>query len=148
MNARNFLEEHNIKATTLRIKLVEILQNAKAPLSYDEILESLDANKTTFYRSMEIFEKENLVIKTENNHKSYYELANEAKAYFICDVCHKVTNIDMVKPIEARNPKPKMRCHVIFFERLPSPNLLSNQTAKTMPRGLPNSSPNITPRAT
>ena len=83
MNARNFLEEHNIKATTLRIKLVEILQNAKAPLSYDEILESLDANKTTFYRSMEIFEKENLVIKTENNHKSYYELANEAKAYFI-----------------------------------------------------------------
>ena len=44
MNARNFLEEHNIKATTLRIKLVEILQNAKAPVSYDEILESLDAN--------------------------------------------------------------------------------------------------------
>ena len=105
MNARNFLEEHNIKATTLRIKLVEILQNAKTPLSYDEILESLDANKTTFYRSMEIFEKENLVIKTENNHKSYYEMANEAKAYFICDVCHKVTNIDMPHLNVAKNIK-------------------------------------------
>ena len=105
MNARNFLEEHNIKATTLRIKLVEILQNAKAPLSYDEILESLDANKTTFYRSMEIFEKESLVIKTENNHKSYYELANEAKAYFICDICHKVTNIDMPHLSVAKNIK-------------------------------------------
>ena len=57
MNARNFLEEHSIKATTFRIKLVEILQNAKTPLSYDEILESLNANKTTFYRSIEIFEK-------------------------------------------------------------------------------------------
>ena len=105
MNARNFLEEHNIKPTTLRIKLVEILQNAKAPLSYDEILQILDANKTTFYRSMEIFEKENLVIKTENNHKSYYELANEAKAYFICDICHKVTNIDMPHLNVAKNIK-------------------------------------------
>ena len=92
MNARDFLEEHNIKATTLRIKLVEILQ-------------ILDANKTTFYRSMEIFEKENLVIKTENNHKSYYELANEAKAYFICDICHKVTNIDMPHLNVAKNIK-------------------------------------------
>ncbi len=64
MNARNFLEEHSIKATTFRIKLVEILQNTKTPLSYDEILESLNANKTTFYRSIEIFEKKGLVIKT------------------------------------------------------------------------------------
>ena len=54
---------------------------------------------------MEIFEKENLVIKTENNHKSYYELANEAKAYFICDVCHKVTNIDMPHLNVAKNIK-------------------------------------------
>ena len=105
VNARNFLEEHSIKATTFRIKLVEILQNAKTPLSYDEILESLNANKTTFYRSIEIFEKKGLVIKTENNHKSYYELANEAKAYFICDVCHKVTNIDMPHLNVAKNIK-------------------------------------------
>ncbi|WP_103592646.1 transcriptional repressor [Campylobacter concisus] len=98
-----------MKATTLRIKLVEILQNAKTPLSYDEILESLDANKTTFYRSMEIFEKENLVIKTENNHKSYYELANEAKAYFIWDVCHKMTNIDRPHLSIAKNIKIAVR---------------------------------------
>ena len=52
-----------------------------------------------------IYEKENLVIKTENNHKSYYELANEAKAYFICDVCHKVTNIDMPRLNVAKNIK-------------------------------------------
>ena len=64
MNARNFLEEHNIKATTLRIKLVEILQNAKTPLSYDEILESLDANKTTFYRSMETVSYTHLTLPT------------------------------------------------------------------------------------
>ena len=81
------------------------MQNAKTPLSYDEILESLNANKTTFYRSIEIFEKKGLVIKTENNHKSYYELANEAKAYFICDVCHKVTNIDMPHLNVAKNIK-------------------------------------------
>jgi len=95
MNARNFLEEHSIKATTFRIKLVEILQNAKTPLSYDEILESLNANKTTFYRSIEIFEKKGLVIKTENNHKSFYELTDGAKAYFVCENCHKMEEISM-----------------------------------------------------
>ena len=76
--------------------------NVIEQLSYDEILQNLDANKTTIYRSMELFEKQNLIVKTENNHKSYYELADGAKAYFICDVCHKVTNIEVPMPKQAK----------------------------------------------
>jgi len=65
----------------------------------------LSDSHSYFDKALKIFEKENLVIKTENNHKSYYELANEAKAYFICDICHKVTNIDMPHLNVAKNIK-------------------------------------------
>ena len=102
MDIEKFLQEHDIKPTPLRMQLVEILNTSKTPLSYDEILQNLDANKTTIYRSMELFEKQNLIVKTENNHKSYYELADGAKAYFICDVCHKVTNIEVPMPKQAK----------------------------------------------
>ena len=59
-----------------------------------------------------------------------------------------VTNIDMVKPMPARNPRPRMRCQVIPRERLPSPNRSVIHTAKTMPAGLPSSKPAQTPMAT
>lgn len=102
VQAENILQEHGVKPTALRARIVEILKASQTPLSYDEILQNLDANKTTFYRSMQLFEEHGLIIRTENNHKSYYELADGAKAYFICDICHKVTNIEVPMPKEAR----------------------------------------------
>lgn len=102
MDAVKFLEQHGIKPTTLRARLVEILSASDTPLSYDEILQNLDANKTTLYRSMELFEQHGLIVRTELEHKSRYELASGAKAYFICDVCHKVTNIDVPMPKHAK----------------------------------------------
>lgn len=95
MKAVELLKKHNIKLTPLRLQILEILEEAQSPLSYDEILSKIDANKTTFYRSMEIFEAKGIIVKSENNHKNFYELAGEAKAYFVCDVCRKMTNIDM-----------------------------------------------------
>ncbi|ASM37813.1 MAG: transcriptional repressor [Campylobacter sputorum] len=95
MDAKKLLEDNKIKATPLREKIIKILNSSKAPLSYDEILSQINANKTTFYRNMELFESSDIVIKTENNHKSYYELANETKAYFFCDICKQITNIEV-----------------------------------------------------
>lgn len=93
MDAKKFLQDHNIKTTKLRQKIIEILNCSKNPLSYDEILSQIDANKTTFYRNIELFENRDIVIKTENNHKNYYELANGAKAYFVCEICKQMTNV-------------------------------------------------------
>ncbi|MBR8461311.1 transcriptional repressor [Campylobacter sp. faydin G-24] len=95
MDIQNFLSEHNIRPTTLRVQIVKALNESQIPLSYDEILQSLKANKTTIYRTMELLEEQGLIVRTENNHKSYYEFADGAKAYFICDVCHKITNIEV-----------------------------------------------------
>ena len=87
--------KNDIKITPLRLEILHILHAAAAPLSYDEILAQIDANKTTFYRCMDLFEAKGIVLKSENNRKNFYELESGAKAYFVCDVCHKTTNIDM-----------------------------------------------------
>ena len=88
------LTKNDIKITPLRLEILHIL-HAAAPLSYDEILAQIDANKTTFYRCMDLFETKGIVLKSDNNRKNFYELESGAKAYFVCDVCHKMTNIDM-----------------------------------------------------
>ena len=89
------LTKNDIKITPLRLEILHILHAAATPLSYDEILAHIGANKTTFYRCMDLFEAKGIVIKSENNRKNFYELESGAKAYFVCDVCHKMTNIDM-----------------------------------------------------
>ena len=89
------LTKTDIKITPLRLEILHILHAAAAPLSYDEILAQIDANKTTFYRCMDLFETKGIVLKSENTRKNFYELESGAKAYFVCDVCHKMTNIDM-----------------------------------------------------
>ena len=89
------LTKNDIKITPLRLEILHILHAAAAPLSYDEILAQIDANKTTFYRCMDLFEAKGIVLKSENNRKNFYELESGAKAYFVCDVCHKMTNSDM-----------------------------------------------------
>jgi metallo-beta-lactamase family protein len=95
MDFEGLLKDNGIKVTPLRLRILGILQSFNEPLSYDEILSRIEANKTTFYRCMDLFESKGLVLKTQNDRKSFYELAIEARAYFICDVCHKRTNIDM-----------------------------------------------------
>ena len=89
------LTKNDIKITPLRLEILHILRAAAAPLSYDEILSQIGANKTTFYRCMDLFETKGIVLKSENNRKNFYELESGTKAYFVCDVCHKMTNIDM-----------------------------------------------------
>ena len=92
---QELLTKNDIKITPLRLEILHILRAAAAPLSYDEILAQIDANKTTFYRCMDLFEAKGIVLKSENNRKNFYELESGAKAYFVCDVCHKMTSIDM-----------------------------------------------------
>lgn len=95
MNAVKLLQTHKIPLTDLRLQMIEILAKSKKPLSFDEF--KLNANKTTFYRNMELFESKGIVSKSTLERKSFYELAHTAKAHFICDVCHKITDFQMPK---------------------------------------------------
>ncbi|MCR4942713.1 MAG: transcriptional repressor [Campylobacter sp.] len=105
MDIKKFLDEHDIGVTPLREKIIEILNSSDEPLSYDEILSKINANKTTFYRNMQLFEKHGIVVSFERDHKNYYELGNGARAYFVCDICHKVTTIEIPHLKEAKSVK-------------------------------------------
>ena len=93
MNAIKLLQDHNIAVSEMRIEILEILSRSEIPLSFESFC--LNANKTTFYRNMELFEKEGIVIRTEIERKGFYELANKAKAYFVCEVCKEISNVAM-----------------------------------------------------
>lgn len=55
------------------------------------------------------------------------------------------TKMDIVKPIEAKKPIPKMRRHDISCDNLPNPIFVNTHTATTMPSGFPINNPIITP---
>ncbi len=99
MDAVQLLRNHHIHITDLRLEMLEILAKAKQPLSFESF--ALNANKTTFYRNMELFEKNNIVIKSELQRKFFYELADMAKAHFVCDVCHEIKDVE-VPPIKGK----------------------------------------------
>lgn len=100
MNSVKLLKEHNVALTDLRVEMIEIMSRAKLPLCFDDF--NICANKTTFYRNMELFIKNDLVVKSEMLGKGYYELKDKAKAYFVCNKCHEISNIDFPK-IEKKN---------------------------------------------
>ena len=65
MLAATFLQNHDIAVTPLRVELVEMLQQANRPISYDEFLSKIKANKSTIYRNLDILLSKNLIIKSE-----------------------------------------------------------------------------------
>ena len=90
MDPKDFLASHDIAPTALRVQIVQILSEKKCPVSYDELVEQTGANKTTIYRNIALLEEKNLIITSEN-----YELTDGAKAYFVCENCHKMEEISM-----------------------------------------------------
>lgn len=92
---KEFLKTHDITPTTLRLEIIVLLTNAKAPVSYDELAKKVEANKSTIYRNLKLFEEKGIIISGENGGKNYYELADHAKAYFVCEKCHKMEAIEM-----------------------------------------------------
>lgn len=93
MNAIELLKDHHIGISDLRVQMLEILSKANTPISFESF--PLEANKTTFYRNMELFEREGIVIRTEIERKGFYELASKARAYFVCEVCKEISNISI-----------------------------------------------------
>lgn len=86
-----------IKLTGAREAMIDILSNAKAPMSYELMRRQLkiDMDKATFYRNISLFEEANMIRKFESDDKKwYFELSKEAHAHFICESCHNVICVD------------------------------------------------------
>ena len=91
MSIEELLKDKNLKLTSARLEILDILQKANSPLSYDDIKNSLSMDKATFYRNIAKFEEEGLLNAFESNDKKrYFELKLKPHAHFVCVVCNKV----------------------------------------------------------
>lgn len=81
----------NIKLTSARKSILELLVNSNKPLSYEDMKENISMDKATFYRNITIFEEENLISSFESNDKKrYFEIKKTQHSHFICSSCSKI----------------------------------------------------------
>lgn len=100
MEIEKIIEEKNLKLTSARRELLEILINVKKPISFEDIKGELTMDKATFYRNASKFEEEGIVYSFEsNNKKRYYELQGTPHAHFICSMCNSIECLKNVEPI-------------------------------------------------
>ena len=91
MNIEKLTHEKNIKLTTARKAILEILVKSDKPLCYEDIKDKLSMDKATFYRNITKFEEQNIINSFESNDKKrYFEIAKTKHSHFICNVCSKI----------------------------------------------------------
>jgi Fur family transcriptional regulator, ferric uptake regulator len=102
MKIEELIKDKNIKLTTARIKLLEILKEADKPLCYEEIKKDISMDKATFYRNISKFEDEGILNAFESNDKKrYFEVKLNPHAHFVCVECNNVEcikDVDIVLP--------------------------------------------------
>lgn len=101
MKAKEIMNQHQLKVTASRESLLHILLQRDKPLSYEDIKQDLEMDKTTFYRNMSTFENSGIVNGFESDDKKrYFEINQNPHAHFICKVCH---NIECLKEVAILN---------------------------------------------
>ncbi len=81
----------NIKLTTARKSILDILLESKKPLCYEDLKDKIFMDKATFYRNISYFEEENLINSFESNDKKrYFEIKDKEHIHFICSNCSTI----------------------------------------------------------
>lgn len=100
MSVENIVKNKNIKLTTARVALLEILKKACKPLCYEDIKSDISMDKATFYRNISKFEKEGILNSFESNDKKrYFELRAKPHAHFVCIKCN---SIECIKDLDIK----------------------------------------------
>ena len=91
MTITTLTENTNIKLTSARKSILEILINSNKPLSYEDIKNDLVMDKATFYRNISKFEEEKIINSFESNDKKrYFEIQKNKHSHFICNKCSNI----------------------------------------------------------
>ncbi|MBN2728718.1 MAG: transcriptional repressor [Bacteroidales bacterium] len=104
MKAIEILNIHNLKRTSCREGIIEVVITAKQALSENEIRERLAGNydRTTFYRSFKTLEEHKIIHKiVVDNQLVKYALDNAVThknehAHFYCNECNTVKCLENV----------------------------------------------------
>lgn len=96
------LRENNLKATPLRLALLEHIISSELPIdatAFSEYLKSkkISFDQATIYRNLESFVAHGLAKKVDlQDGKYYYEKVSDC-SHLVCDNCGKVEHIHMEK---------------------------------------------------
>lgn len=91
MNIEEMMKNKNLRWTTARIELLEILLQKNRAICYEEIKKHITMDKATFYRNIVRFEEEEIVYSFEaNDKKRYFEIKVDKHPHFMCNYCHSI----------------------------------------------------------
>lgn len=117
MKIEELIKDKNIKLTTARVRLLEILKEADRPLCYEEIKHNISMDKATFYRNISKFEEEGILSAFESNDKKrYFEVKLNPHAHFVCVECNSV---ECIKDVDIALPGYEIN-NVIINGKCPS----------------------------
>lgn len=99
---RNILSQKGLRNTTVRAKVLKILDNAESPMTVEEIFMSLrnmlsSANLSTVYRTMDTLLRSELIEKTTllDDNKFRYEYKRmEHKHHLVCTGCNRMIPVE------------------------------------------------------
>ncbi|MBP9821018.1 transcriptional repressor [Candidatus Saccharibacteria bacterium] len=98
---KNILSRNGFKVTNPRKEVFKILNNSSKPLTINEILVLVTiSERTSVYRTLELFSKLKIVEIINVGWKRSYELAepfSEHHHHLICNICNKIVKIDQPK---------------------------------------------------
>ena len=104
MNIKEIIKNKNIKLTTARLELLEILITANKPVCYDDIKDTIKMDKATFYRNILIFEDKKIISSFESNDKKrYFAFETNIHPHFICNYCNTIECINNFPNINLEN---------------------------------------------
>lgn len=89
---KELLNKNNIKATNQRIEILSVLKDSS--LTIKEICDLLsNIDKSTIYRTLELFINKNIIDKSIINNVIVYEIKEQHRHYLNCIKCHKRVEI-------------------------------------------------------
>ena len=96
MSLEILLKNHNLKITNSRLKILNLINSLDINATKKNIILKSNIDKSTVYRILEVFLKENVIEKNLNyNNDIYYSIMEEHAHYIKCIKCHKREKIDI-----------------------------------------------------
>jgi Fur family ferric uptake transcriptional regulator len=113
MKAVEILNHHQLKRTSCREGIIDLLMTSSQALSENEIREQLAGNydRTTFYRSFKTLEEHQIIHKLViDNQMIKYALDNSIThknehVHFYCNICHTVRCMETVPTYKYQLPE-------------------------------------------
>lgn len=100
-SAKKYLKEHDIKPSTIRIKVLQYLMDNKHHPTVDDIYKELiedipTLSKTSIYNTLELFLGKNIVnLVSIDDKESRYDIDTSAHGHFKCKSCNKIYDFNI-----------------------------------------------------